>query len=64
MPSVFTIQGAAEGAEGAGVDGAKCKRVKNPKTGCTTTLCFVGKSKKCPSGWRFMKGSSSCPKRK
>jgi hypothetical protein len=51
MPSVFTIEGAEK---------SRCKIVKNPKTGCSVQLCFVGKSKKNRSGWKFMKGSTRC----
>lgn len=55
MPSVFTLEGSRRGRD--------CKTVRNPKTGCKMQLCYVGKSKRCRSGWKFMKGSSECPRK-
>lgn len=44
-----------------------CKTVKNPRTGCSMQLCYIGKhartknGKKSRTGWEFQ--SSSCPRR-
>lgn len=54
MPSVFTIEGPDLGA-----DGKRCKCVGNPRTKRKQLLCFVGKSKKHRSGWKFMKGGAA-----
>ena len=59
MPSVMTIEGAGSRGRERLDDGEKCKWVRNPKTGCETQLCFVGKSRS-RSGWKFMKGTSRC----
>jgi hypothetical protein len=45
-----------------------CKDVKNPRTGCTMQLCYVGRGsrtksgKKSRTGWEFKQGSSRCPR--
>ena len=53
MPSVFTISGPR-------LRGERCKWVNNGKSGCKIQLCFVGKSQKHPTGWSFIKGTSTC----
>lgn len=75
MPSVFTIAGTdrpakkAASSNGLGVAVGHCKTVKNPRTGCSMQLCFVGKGAKLPSGkksrtgWAFQSGSSKCSRR-
>jgi hypothetical protein len=52
MPQVFTIQGARLGQD----EGEKCKCVYNGRTKRRTKLCFVGKSAKHRTGWKFVKG--------
>ena len=59
MPSVFTIEGPGPASKAKAAIG-DCKEVHNPRTGCSMQLCFVGKSAKCRSGWKFKKGSSRC----
>lgn len=59
MPSVFTIQGPDLGRSRK----RRCKRVRNGRNGCTIEICYVGKDKS-PTGWKFSKGSTSCPKRR
>jgi len=54
MPSVFSI---------SGTEPKRCKWVTNSRTGCRIKLCYVGKSKKAPSGWQFQKGTTECPRR-
>lgn len=82
MPSVFTIEGTdavptkpkkaprARKAKSPATLGARvgdCKTVKNPRTGCSMQLCYIGKhartknGKKSRTGWEFQ--SSSCPRR-
>jgi hypothetical protein len=76
MPSVFTIEGTSPAprkrkrsskrkAKATNELGntpriGDCKTVKNPRTGCSMQLCFVGKSRSAKTGWKFQKGSSSC----
>ena len=75
MPSVFTIEGTDVGAPrrrkrakrakaelGEAPQVGDCKTVKNPRTGCSMQLCYVGKAKS-RTGWKFKKGSSHCPRR-
>ena len=60
MPSVFTIDGTSRppkkakpiktGLNDAGHEVGYCKKTKNGRK-----LCYVGKSKKHPSGWAFQK---------
>lgn len=68
MPSVFTIEGSSDlgtsEKQKRGLDKDGCKIVKNGRTGCEVKLCYVGKSAKCRTGWRFEKGSSRCPARR
>ena len=68
MPSVFTIEGpddlGTSKKQKHGLDADGCKIVKNGRTGCEVKLCFVGKSAKHRTGWRFEKGSSRCPARR
>lgn len=74
MPSVFTIEGTdvptkksrkrARTSLGDAPSIGDCKTVKNPRTGCSMQLCYVGKGKNSRTGWKFMKGSSNCPKRR
>lgn len=73
MPSVFTIEGAPVAAsrkprkskaKSKAFNGnpqiGDCQTVKNPRTGCSMQLCYVGKSRSSKTGWKFQKGSSSC----
>jgi hypothetical protein len=76
MPSVFTIEGTDVGTPrrrkrakraksdlgDAAPQVGDCKTVKNPRTGCSMQLCYVGKAKS-RTGWKFKKGSSHCPRR-
>ncbi len=55
MPSVITIDG-VDSPDLKG--GEKCKWVANPRTGCRSRLCYVGKSKS-RTGWKFTE--TSCP---
>lgn len=84
MPSVFTIDGTdtptkktkakkpkrARKALGAAAVVGDCKTVKNPRTGCSMQLCYVGQGtrtrngKKSRTGWEFQEGSSRCPTRR
>ena len=74
MPSVFTIEGAPVAtrkprkarkakSKSKAFNGnpqiGDCQTVKNPRTGCSMQLCYVGKSRS-KTGWKFQKGSSSC----
>lgn len=54
--SVFTIEGADLGKGGKG---ERCKCVRNPRTKKSQLLCFVGKSKKHRSGWKFTKDTAA-----
>lgn len=76
MASVFTIQGPELGGKrrkkgrkskrSSGALAAKgdCKCIWNKKTKMYSELCFVGKSKKSRSGWKFMKGGNDrCARR-
>ena len=73
MPSIFTIEGAETPAarrkrkrelgDANTPDNAECRTVKNPRTGCEMQLCRVPKSES-RTGWKFKKGSSSCPTRR
>ena len=58
MPSVFVLSGATRRRRrGRGLgesEGDRCRCVKNPRTGRTTKICFVGKSKKHRSGWKIV----------
>lgn len=63
MPSVFTIAGAdspkRKHTRTRTRGGAPmCKQVRRPRGGGTQKLCFVGKSKKHPTGWSFVKNNS------
>lgn len=53
MASVLTIEGAPD----MGRRHKRCKRVRNPRNGCSQLLCHTGKGR---TGWSFMKGSSEC----
>jgi hypothetical protein len=83
MPSVFTIDGTdvkpkpakrAKRTRKALGDAppnlGDCRTVKNPRTGCSMQLCYVGigaptrNGKKSRTGWEFQEGSSSCPTRR
>lgn len=82
MPSVFTIDGAdptppkkskskrVPKALGDAPVVGFCKTVKNPRTGCSMQLCYVGvgsrtkNGKKSRTGWEFQEGSSRCPTRR
>jgi hypothetical protein len=55
MPHVFALSGADSDRDRE----RKCKWVKNPRTGCSAKLCFIGKSAKHRTGWSFVE--SSCP---
>ena len=55
MSMVFTIQGTDE------PDGKRCKRVLNPRTGCSAVTC-VEETRKGPR-WRFQKRTTRCPRR-
>jgi hypothetical protein len=64
MPSVFTIEGPDLGTtEKPKPKVGFCKIVRNGRTGCEVKLCFVGKSAKYRTGWRFEKGTSRCPRK-
>lgn len=65
MASVFVLSGANErrgrkrkrksrGLGGAAMDGDGCRCVRNPRTGRSTKICFVGKSKKTRSGYKIV----------
>lgn len=56
MPTVFTLEG--DGGDLGRHKGKQCKRVRNPRTGCSMTSC-KGKNGR----WRFQKGSKECPRR-
>jgi hypothetical protein len=67
MASVFTLEDAApprrarrsrkpKGLAGPPPEIDTCKCVYNPRNGTKTQLCFVGKSKKAPTGWKFRGG--------
>jgi hypothetical protein len=58
MPHVFALSGAEFGAPEK-KEGERCRWVKNPRTGCESKLCFVGKSSKSKTGWAFTE--SKCP---
>ncbi len=75
MPSVFTIEGtdiaapkkskrprSSGGLASANAKIGDCKTVRNPRTGCSMQLCFVGKAHS-RTGWKFKKGSSSCTRK-
>lgn len=82
MPSVFTIDGTdvptkkakkpkrTRKALGDTPVVGNCKTVKNPRTGCSMQLCYVGvgaptrNGKKSRTGWEFQEGTSSCPTRR
>lgn len=62
MPSVFTIQGAADEPRKPKVGDCKC--VYNPRTKQSAELCYVGKGKGRRTGWKFMKGGNKrCTRR-
>lgn len=64
MPSILTLEGPgrrarkrrrptrAERGLGAPQVG-DCKTVHNPRTKRSIQLCYVGKSRSTPTGWRF-----------
>lgn len=52
MASILTLDGADRRELGA--DGERCKCVYNPRTKRRAKLCFVGKSKKYRTGWKFV----------
>jgi hypothetical protein len=56
MSMVFTISGVDE------PDGKRCKRVLNPRTGCSAVTC-VEETSKGPR-WRFQKRTTRCPNRR
>lgn len=58
MPHVFALSG-ADGFGERKKEGERCRWVKNPRTGCESKLCFVGKSAKHKTGWAFTE--SKCP---
>ena len=60
MAKIMTLDGAS-GPLGAG---ERCKCVYNPRTKRHAQLCFVGKSSKHRSGWKFQKGGSQRCSRK
>jgi hypothetical protein len=60
MAKVMTLTGSDGGALGAS---RKCKCVYNPRTKRHAELCFVGKSSKNRSGWKFQKGGAQRCKR-
>lgn len=53
MAKLMTLGDAALGSSSSE---KKCKCVYNPRTRRSMKLCFVGKSKKHRSGWKFVKG--------
>ncbi len=55
MAKIMTLSGVGEGL-GRTPRVGDCKTVCNPRTGRAAKLCFVGKSSKNRSGWRFVKG--------
>lgn len=58
MPSVITIAGAdAPVRRAKQKKKVRCERAVNPKTGRKGKRCFLGKTKKRPSGWAFVKES-------
>ena len=74
MPSVFTIQGPdlaaprkrgrrRKRAAGATPAVGDCKTVENPRTGCRTDVCYVGKARS-RTGWKFKQGTTRCPTRR
>jgi hypothetical protein len=60
MPSILSLSGAGSRRRRRGLgappadEGDRCRCVKNPRTGRTTKICFVGKSKKHRSGWKIV----------
>ena len=58
MPKVMSLGD----SNGLG-EGQRCKCVRNPRTGKTVKLCFVGKSKRNRSGWQFVAGGCSPSKK-
>lgn len=54
MAKIMTLAGSDEGLGAPRED--RCKLVCNKRTGRTVRLCFVGKSRKHRSGWKFVKG--------
>ncbi len=58
MPSVMTIAGAAISEQRAKKQKpTRCKWVKNPRTRREQRLCYLGCTKKRPTGWAFVKGA-------
>jgi hypothetical protein len=62
MPSILTLDGLGRSrkrrrkrSSGANPRIGDCKTVHNPRTKRSIQLCYVGKSKKSPTGWRFQK---------
>lgn len=65
MPSIVTIDGVTRhrrrsrrSRRDRGLGDPRigdCKTVHNPRTKKSIQLCYVGKSKKTPTGWRFQK---------
>jgi hypothetical protein len=77
VPSVFTISGGETKSKrkrknvqlGDTPVVGFCKTTKNPRTGCSMELCYVGigaktkSGKKSRTGWEFKQGSSRCSRR-
>lgn len=52
MASIMTLDGPDRRQLGE-PDADRCKCVYNKRTRRRSKLCFVGKSKKAPTGWKF-----------
>lgn len=62
MPSIMTLEGDVPRRRkrksrslGRTPEIGECKSVFNPRTKKSIQLCYVGKRKDAPTGWRFMK---------
>lgn len=55
MASIMTLSGSGSGLgrERRDLDAEGCKCVFNKRTKKSAKLCFVGKSKSAPTGWKF-----------
>lgn len=66
MPSILTLEGPprrkrrrkSRAERGLGDPRVgECKTVHNPRTKRSIQLCFVGKSRSAPTGWRFKRNT-------
>jgi hypothetical protein len=65
MPSILTLDGSRRRRRRSRRDRGlgdpsvgDCKSVFNPRTKKSIQLCYVGKSRKHPTGWQFKRGTS------